>query len=1000
MGGEKGTKLEISLRPDLPDPAGLSLKRRAKDYFGLNIVDDRSIRVLTFEQNLDDKVRAYLQEELQDPVTEISSFSSVMQDRDYDWVLRVGWKPGVKDNTGDVLAEVLEGVLSPVPRAYSSTIYAIKGSHLKKSDIEKIGRELQSNDIVQNFSVYSDTELGTDGVGIIIPKVKLAQEPHVDVFPIESMSYDLLKKISVERNMYINPRDIKPIVDFFKDPERIKAREQMGLKGITDVELEYLSQGRSDHCNHNTFGGKFRYREPETEESLLINNLFKEYIKDPTLKLAETRQWVASILWDNAGAADFNEKNYYVTTGETHNSPSNMEAYGGAITGIVGVYRDPLGTGKGAKLIGGAYGFCVGPRDYDGPLQTRLHPRRLADGVIEGVKDGGNKSGIPTVIGNYLELPDFMGKSLVFVLAFGLLPKEVAGKPGVEKYINSGDDIYMCGGLVGMDGIHGVTASSAVLDENTPAGHVQIGDPYTQKKMHDFLQEARDQGLIQFITDNGGGGLSSSVGEAARARNDKGSSGAEVYLDRVPTKYEGIMPWQKWVSESQERMTVGVKPEDGSKFLELSRKYSVVSTNIGKFTDSGHLTIYHNGEICAHIPSSLLNADFPQWEFDATWISPKMRGLKEPVSHGADILSEFYKLLRSPNLASKEWITRQYDHEVQGGSVVKPLIGIECDTPSDAVVFRPDLESQKGLMVAQSLHPQYSEIDAYHMVTASIDEAVRSILSVGGTLSHLTGIDNFCWPSIEPGKNNPDAEFKAAQLVRANMALRDMIMHYGIPLLSGKDSMYTDNTVKNKENGWTERISGPETMMFTMHSVVDNVMDCKTLDAKSHKNSIYVIGKTFDELGGSEYYRLNNYVGLNVPVTRMLENLEVYKKFENAYGLIESAKAVKEGGIGMSLFLMASGGNLGLEVDLGSLILEKVENDATALFSNSAGRFIVEVKPENRASFEDMMGSYARHIGSFNSSEKFKVRGLKGNTIINEDLDDLKRAWKYTHSNR
>jgi phosphoribosylformylglycinamidine synthase len=995
-----GTKLEISLRPDLPDPAGLSLKRRAKDYFGLNIVDVRSIRVLTFEEDLDDKVKAYLRGELQDPVTEISSYSSLMPELDYDWVLRVGWKPGVKDNTGDVLAQMLDGIVTPVPKAYSSTVFSIKADSLKREDIERIGRELQANDIVQNFSVYCYDELGLDGVGTIIPKVKLAQEPHVDVFPIETMSYELLKKISADRNMYINPRDIKPIVDFFKDSVRIKAREKMGLKGITDVELEYLSQGRSDHCNHNTFGGKFTYVEPETGKHLLINNLFKEYIRDPTLKLAETRPWVTSILWDNAGAATFNEVYDYVVTAETHNSPSNMEAYGGAITGIVGVYRDPLGTGRVAKLIAGAYGFCVGERDYEGPLQTRLHPRRLADGIIEGVKDGGNKSGIPTVIGNYLELPAFMGKSLVFVYAAGLLPKVVAGKPGVDKYINSGDDIYMCGGLVGMDGLHGVTASSATLDENTPAGHVQIGDPFTQKNMHDFLLEARDLGLIQFITDNGGGGLSSSVGEAARAKNDKGHTGAEVYLDHVPTKYNGIMPWQKWVSESQERMTVGIKPEDGSKFLELSRKYGVMSTNIGKFTDSEHLTIYHNGDVCAHIPSSLLNADFPQWDFDATWISPKMRGLKEPVSHGADIVSEFYKLLRSPNLASKEWIPRQYDHEVQGGSVVKPLVGIDCDTPSDAIVFRPDLESQKGLMVAQSLHPQYSEIDAYHMVSASIDEAVRSVLAVGGKLSHLTGIDNFCWPSIEPGKNNPDAEFKAAQLVRANMALRDMITHYGIPLLSGKDSMYCDNSVKNRENGWTERISGPETMQFTLHSIVDNVMDCKTLDAKSAGNSIYVIGTTFDELGGSEYYRLNGYIGLNVPFTCNEINLQVYRKFEEAYNLMESSKAVKEGGIGMSLFLMASGGNLGLEADLSKLIIGNVSSDATALFSNSTGRFLVEVKPENCKAFEEIMGGYANNIGAFNSSRIFTVKGLKGNIVLHEDIQGMKREWKYTHGGR
>jgi phosphoribosylformylglycinamidine synthase len=384
----------------------------------------------------------------------------------------------------------------------------------------------------------------------------------------------------------LNPNDIPTIRSYFVGDGIQAERQRFGLADPTDVELEYISQARSDHCNHNTFQGKFHYQDMSSGETQIIDNLFKTCIKTPTLELKDQKPWVISVLWDNAGAGRFDADHYYVITGETHNSPSNMEAYGGAITGIVGVYRDPLGTGKGSKLIMGSYGFCVGPRDYDGPLQPRLHPRRLLDGVIEGVRDGGNKSGIPTPYGQVTFHHGYMGKCLVFVTALGLMPATIDGKPCEEKTTSPGDLVIMSGGRVGKDGIHGVTASSEVISEHTPAGHVQIGDPYTQKKMHDFLLEARDQGLIQFVTDNGGGGLSSSVGESALL-----SGGCEIELEKVPLKYAGLDQWEIWVSESQERMTIAIRPEDLDRFMALSKLHAVESTVIGRYTDSGKLHI-------------------------------------------------------------------------------------------------------------------------------------------------------------------------------------------------------------------------------------------------------------------------------------------------------------------------------------------------------------------------------------------------------------------------
>ncbi len=417
-----------------------------------------------------------------------------------------------------------------------------------------------------------------------MPKVTLNHEPRVTAIAIGSD--EELKEISLERNLALQSSDIPVIREYFLRPDVLAERKKVGLDLPTDVELEYISQARSDHCNHNTFQGLFHYHDISTGERTVVNSLFKTCIEAPTLEMQEKKDWVLSVLWDNAGVARFDDAHSYVITGETHNSPSNMEAYGGSLTGIVGIYRDPMGTGKGAKLILGMYGYCVGHRDYNGELNPHLHPRRLLDGVIEGVKDGGNKSGVPTPFGQVLFDDGYMGKCLVFVTALGIMPSLIQDEASHLKRTSPGELIVMSGGRVGKDGIHGVTAASETFTEHTPAGHVQIGDPYTQKKMHDFLIQARDEGLMAYITDNGGGGLSSSIGESARFSN-----GCHVDLDRVPLKYDGLDQWEIWISESQERMTIAVRPEHIDRFMALSEEHAVESTVIGEYNDSGYLRL-------------------------------------------------------------------------------------------------------------------------------------------------------------------------------------------------------------------------------------------------------------------------------------------------------------------------------------------------------------------------------------------------------------------------
>jgi phosphoribosylformylglycinamidine synthase len=994
------SRLEIALKDHLVDAEGEGLRKKTQAYFGIELDRVRTVNVLMIDADLAPTHLETIRKDIfTNPVTQESSFRPLPVEG--DWVVWVGFRPGVRDNPGATAMEAIEDLLgirlAEGEAVYTSKRYCLGGPQLTQKDVETIAGELLANDIIQQWRIWPKQEWDPSvGIGFILPKVRLNHSPTVTVIPIDSDA--ALKRISDERHLALNPNDIPVIRAYFCDPRVRASRAAVGLAEPTDVEIEYISQARSDHCNHNTFRGLFRYRATGGGPVECVDNLFKTCIEAPTLELAEKKPWVVSVLWDNAGVGRLDDENYYVITGETHNSPSNMEAYGGAITGIVGVYRDPLGTGKGSKLVMGSYGFCVGPRDYAGPLRPRLHPRRLLDGVIEGVRDGGNKSGIPTTFGQVVFHPGYMGKCLVFVTAVGVMPAHVGGEPAEQKQTAPGDLLIMCGGRVGKDGIHGVTASSEVFSEHTPAGHVQIGDPYTQKKMHDFLLEARDTGLIRFITDNGGGGLSSSVGESARFSN-----GAEVALDQVPLKYEGLDQWEIWVSESQERMTVAIRPEHAEAFLSLSRKHAVESTVIGRYTDSGKLHLTYDGKTCAYVDMDFLQSGFPQWEFDAEWAAPEQRGLHEPVVKcPTDFGSLLVDMLKRPNICSTEWITRQYDHEVQGTSVVKPLIGADRDVNSDAAVLRPVLGSNRGIAFAQALLPAYSAIDAYHMAACSIDEAVRRVLSVGGDWNHIGGVDNFCWPNIQfDAESNPDGKFKAAQLVRACWALRDICRAYEIPLLSGKDSMYVDGHLMGRY-GETHKVSALETLQFATISVVPDIARCVSMDVKMAGDLVYAVGLTRDELGGSEYYEHLGYVGLNVPRVHSETFVSIYRAMSQAAakGLVASVHGVYRGGLGVHLAMVAVGGGLGMHVDLRKIPAEAVTRNDTVLFSESAGRFIVTVDPRRQVEFEDgFRAAPCACIGRVTAEPSLKIDGLSGEALLDVPVSELKAAWKAPFGN-
>jgi phosphoribosylformylglycinamidine synthase subunit PurSL len=984
-------RLEIGWRPELTDAEGEVVRRQAGEYFSLDLENVRVLRVLMLDMDLPPATLESIRTEVfTHPTTQISSFQTLA--RDFQWAIWVGFKPGVRDTAGAVALEAIGNFLGqPLPAGaavYTSKLFLLTGNNLTEKAVAQIARELLANDMIQEFRIFSGATWDpVNGVGIILPRVELAHTPTVEAFEITSP--EVLKELSRRRHLALRDADLPVILDYFQRPEVKAQRAAVGLAAPTDVELEYLAQARSDHCNHNTFRGRFNYRDAGSGESFVLDNPFKICISAPTREIARHKAWVVSVLWDNAGVGQFDDEFSYVIKGETHNSPSNLEAYGGSLTGIVGVYRDPLGTGKGARLIGGLYGFCVGPRDYAGPLKPRLHPRRLLDGVIEGVKDGGNKSGVPTVNGALYFDASYLGKCLVFVGAVGLLPREIKGESGAEKKAHPGDLIITCGGRVGKDGIHGVTASSEVSSPGTPAGHVQIGDPYTQKNMHDFLLEARDQGLITFITDCGGGGLSSAVGESAQM-----AGGGEVWLEAIPLKYQGLDPWEIWVSESQERMVAAVKPENEASFKSLALKHAVEATVIGRYTDSGVLAVKYQGRACAYMDLSFLEEEFPPWEFEAEWLPPESR-LTEPVlGDPGDLLGILLALLDRSNVCSREWITRQYDHEVQGASVVKPLVGEFAAVPGDAAILRPRPESHRGLALSLALCPAYSQIDTYHMVAATIDEAVRRLLAVGGTLDHIGGVDNFCWPSVEYDPQfNPDGRYKAAQLVRACLALKDLCLAYGIPLLSGKDSMYVDGLLPGAY-GEMHRVSGLPTLFFTAVSMLPDLRRALSPEWKRPGDLIYLVGDTGPNLGGSEFYEMLGYVGLSVPEVRPEEFLAYYRLLEEAgrSELLASCHGLYRGGLGVHLALSSLAAGFGVEVDLSAVAPES--SAYVSLYSESAGRFLVSIDPAHQSRMEELFADRPfTLIGKVRTDQIFKIV-RHGQPLLSAPLETLKAAWE------
>ena len=971
------SRIEVCFKKGTRDALGESLKKRIQEDLQIKVESIRTIDVYTFDPDLSTEQLKLLGEKVfADPV--IQFFSEKPAAEDFSYLIEVGFRPGVRDNVGATARKASEDVLTTTLKGvFFSKQYLIKGD-ITGEDAERIAGGLLANSLIERWEIKGIREWDKEkGVQLPLPVVTGKHRPSVQTIDLDISDREL-KELSTQRLLALSLEEIKAIRKYFNVVRIRKERENVGLSLPTDVEIEVLAQTWSEHCKHKIFNSHITYTDEKGTGN--INSLFNTFIKRATKEI--NKPWLVSVFTDNAGVIKFNNEHNLVMKVETHNTPSALDPYGGAITGIVGVNRDPLGTGMGARLIFNTDVFCFASPFYDKELPPRLfHPKRIFEGVRRGVEHGGNKSGIPTVNGCIVFDDRYLGKPLVYCGTGGIMPSSINGKPSHVKEIHPGDLIVMAGGRIGKDGIHGATFSSLELDENSPVTAVQIGDPITQKKMLDFLLEARDRGLYNAITDNGAGGLSSSVGEMAQL-----SGGCLINLEKCPLKYTGLDPWEILLSESQERMTLAVAPEKIDEFMELARIRDVEVTVIGNFTDSARFHAVYGNETAAYLDMDFLHHGLPVMKLNARW---ETKRLEEPVLGSVDLTFALKNLLSRLNICSKEYVIRQYDHEVQGGSVIKPLT---CGGPSDAAVLRPLLDSMEGVVVANGICPRYGDIDTYHMTACAVDEALRNHISVGGSPDHVAGLDNFCWCDPVKSEKNPDGEFKLAQLVRANMALYDYTKAYGVPCISGKDSMKNDYLIGGR------KISIPPTVLFSTIGKIEDVRKAVTMDVKRPDDRVYVLGMTKEELGGSEYFASLGFVGNDVPKVDAASAKKLYTALENAIneGTIASCHDCSDGGLGVALAESAFSGDLGMSIELTKVPVENIKRADTILFSESQSRFVVTVAQDKVERFEKIMkGNVYADAGAVTSQQNFTVMdGEK--VILSTGIDELRDAWQKT----
>ncbi|MGB7347533.1 MAG: phosphoribosylformylglycinamidine synthase subunit PurL [Pirellulaceae bacterium] len=788
-----------------------------------------------------------------------------------------------------------------------------------------------------------------------------------------------LEKLSKEGQLYLTLVEMQTIRDHFKSIGR----------DPTDIELETVAQTWSEHCSHKTLAGRIHYRGPSADgtangDERQYDNMLKETIFAATQQIRKTLgddDWCVSVFKDNAGVVTFDEQFHACFKVETHNHPSALEPYGGANTGIGGVIRDPMGTGMGAKPVCNTDVFCFAPPETDAASLPPgvLHPRRVMKGVVAGVRDYGNRMGIPTVNGAVYFDPRYLGNPLVYCGNVGMIPVGME-----EKEVKPDDLIVAVGGRTGRDGIHGATFSSAELtseSEFLSGGAVQIGNAITEKMVLDVLLQARDRGLYNSVTDCGAGGFSSAVGEMGE------ELGAEVWLEKCPLKYDGLTYTEIWISEAQERMVFAVPQESLDELVSLCESEGVEAAVIGRFAPTGRLQLTYHGETVGDLSMKFMHDGRPPIIRDAVYSPPETVDVKLPSMSAGDHADALLAIMGSYNVASKHWVIRQYDHEVQGGSVVKPLVGPQCDGPGDAAVIRPLMNSRRGLVISCGMNPHYGDFDTYHMAASAIDEAMRNAVAVGADPSKIAILDNFCWGYTDRAET-------LGSLVRSAIACQDLAIALGTPFVSGKDSLNNEFSYFD-DDGNKETIAIPPTLLISAMGQIEDVSQSVTMDAKDAGNVVFIVGKTKRELGGSHLTLVQELTGGQVPTVDAIMAKSTFAAVHAAIsaGLVRSCHDLSEGGLAAAAVEMAMAGGLGMKLSIDEIAGELSATET--LFSESNTRFLIETTLGNADEFQQQLadgGVPVARIGTIEATDQLVVTH-QGQATLDISVAAAKDAW-------
>jgi phosphoribosylformylglycinamidine synthase len=1020
-------RVEVSPKPGEVDAGGAAALPQAQASLG-HVTAVHSARIFLIEAPLDERAIQHIADELlTDPVNQMATIgaSPVAEAAS---IVEVHYLPGVMDpvaqSTREAIAEMLPQVALDDVQVRTGVrydfMYEVAGDKPSAAVLHQFAERALANTVVQAIheKPFWPGEFSHGH----------AYEFRLTHVPLRELDDAGLLKLSREGHLFLSLAEMRAIRDYYRNlPE--------GGREPTDIELETLAQTWSEHCVHKTLkstiryceaggagmsvptaeGAKLRERPGHTgndDGSVTINNLLKSTVAAATVKLMESaphKDWCISVFKDNAGIVRFDDEDGVCIKVETHNHPSAIEPYGGAATGIGGCIRDVLGTGLAARPIANTDTFCVAfPDDgANGLPKGVIAPKRILQRVVDGVRDYGNRMGIPTVNGSVYFDEDFLGNPLVFAGCIGLIPLDKCFGQACH-----GDRIIALGGATGRDGIHGATFSSAELtdthaDEFSHA--VQIGNAITQKKMLDVILQARDfEGgpLFSAITDCGAGGFSSAVGEMGEA------VGAMVELDHAPLKYQGLSYTEIWISEAQERMVLAVPPEKVDALRDLCTAENVQLCDLGQFgcsSDAGSealLVLKYRGQEVGRLAMALLHEGIPTPTREAVWGQPGSASAKQSATPRAAVRREqaqslesaLFALLAHPNIASKHWIVRQYDHEVQGGSVVKALVGPEQDGPSDAAVLRPKLGSRRGIALSCGMQPHLSEKatarglardgDSYWATLAAIDEAVRNAVCVGADPKRIAILDNFCWPSC-------DDPAMLGSLVRAAEACYDGALAYATPFVSGKDSLNNQFTT---EDGSVITII--PTLLISALSIVEDVTRCRTMDAKAAGNVLLIVGQTTSAMGGSHYRMVCGHDGRDDRIPR----LDLRCGPANAWavaqlieqGLVASAHDCSDGGLLVAAAEMAFAGRVGLELDLQGLPCPQSLDTIAACFAETPSRYLLEVpSPKLDAVIKLLRSNHVPfgQVGLFVEGQTLTVRDPRQGRCLAASLDELRAAW-------